>query len=93
MKGHFKCQHCGVLLHVASFDKPFWFLFAGAVVVLAVFALVYQRLFVIIGPDETAAIWVVLFLLIASVISYGTWKYALIEIVSQQTQPSTNISS
>lgn len=84
MHGHFRCQHCGALLRVASFDKLFWALFAGAVVALAVFVLVYQRLIVVIGTNATAAIWVVLFLSIASVISYGTWKYALIEKVNEE---------
>ena len=93
MQGFFKCQNCGTLLRVTSFGKHFWVLFAATVVVLAFFLLLHKRLFLIIGTGATAAIWVILVLLITSVFTFGIWKYAHIEKVIQDTKPTTNVSS
>lgn len=88
-KGYFRCQHCGTLLRVGSYGKQFWILFGGAVVVLAAFILLYRRFFLLFGIGTTAAVWMILMLLIVGTITYGTWKFAQAGKVEEKS-PATD---
>jgi hypothetical protein len=92
-KGYFKCQHCGTLLRITSFGKQFWYFFIGTTIVLAIFTLLYKRLILIVGMGATAAIWVIIVLVLMSIFTFGIWKYAQIEKVDTDPMTKTNQST
>jgi hypothetical protein len=83
VKGYFKCQHCGSLLRITSYGKPFWYFFSGAIVVLILFALLYRRLIFTIGMSITASIWILIVLVITFIFTFGIWKYGRVEKVDE----------
>lgn len=84
-KGYFKCQHCGTLLRITSFGTQFWYFFVGTTTALAIFLLLYKRLILTVGMGATAAIWIMIVLVLMSIFTFGMWRYAQIEKV--QTDP------
>jgi hypothetical protein len=81
------------MLRITSFGKQFWFFFIGADIVLTVFTLLYRRLIVVAGLGATAAIWIMIVLVLMSIFTFGLWKYAQIEKVDIDPMSKTNRSS
>jgi len=81
MRGYFKCEHCGALLHVKSFGRYFWYCFVGSILVLALFTLFYRSLIKMAGTNLAIVVW---FLILAGILVtfvLGMWKYAVAEKV------------
>ena len=93
IKGRLKCQNCGTLLHVHSFSKTFWYFSAATAIVLALFVLLYQQIYSVIGSDAITAIWMILMLLIIFLFTFGMWKYALLEKVDKETDSTKNVTT
>lgn len=93
IKGHLKCQNCGTLLHVHSFSRTFWYFSAATAIVLALFVLLYQQIFSVIGSDAITAIWIILMLLIIFLFTFGMWKYSILEIVEKGTKSTADVST
>lgn len=91
-QGYFKCQHCSTLLRVTSYGKRFWYFYIPAIFVLALFAVVYQRLLPTIGPSATALLWVVLVIAISVTFALGLWKSAIIQKVDTDISTESSIT-
>lgn len=89
MLGYLKCQNCGTLLRVTSFGKQFWVFFIATVVILALFVALYRRLFSIVGTGATAAIWIILVLMIVTIFMFALWKFAQVQKVDADNPPTT----
>jgi hypothetical protein len=89
MQGYLKCQNCGTLLRVTSFGKQFWVFFIATLVILAVFVVLYPRLFSIVGTGATAAIGIILVLMIVTVFTFALWRFARVQKVDSDNRATT----
>lgn len=92
MQGYLKCQQCGTLLRVTSFGKQVWVVFIATVVILAMFVVLYRRLFSIVGAGATAAIGIILVLMIVTVFTFALWKFAQVQKADADNRATTTSS-
>jgi hypothetical protein len=93
MQGYFKCQQCGTLLRIVSYGRQFWYFAIPTTIVLVLYAVLYRRLFSVIGTDATVVIWIILILAIMMNYSFGLWKFAQVKKVDTENQTTTTQSA
>ncbi len=84
LKGQLKCQHCGVLLRSARFGKQVWFGLATFAVMMTLMVLFSDALRSAYGMGAVALYWIVLVVMASLLFAYGTWKYAVLEVVKDE---------
>lgn len=80
IRGYLKCQHCGSLLRVTGFGKPFWPFFIAAVILLGLWIALYETNSTFLGLD-VGTMWIFFGLWIVITFRFGVWKHSQVEAV------------
>jgi hypothetical protein len=92
IQGHFKCRHCGTLLHVTGYGKRFWLFYIPTIVLLALYGLSYQSISAIFGNDAGLVLGLLTFVVVTA-LTISIWKNTQIEKVDADSTTITHSST
>ena len=79
IKGNFKCQNCGTILHIAGSQKTIWIWIAIMLAFIVAYLSMFRYIINVMGSNWGIALFIILLFVISVTIGFISWKIGRIE--------------